>query len=162
MARDLRMIGASLRIVVDLERIGDHAVDIAKTARRLGEETLYKPLVDIPRMGEMARAMLHDALEAFVHKDLDLVKKVIEDDDAVDALYRQMRTDLQSRMGTDPTCVLQATYLQFVAHYLERICDHCTNIVERVAYMQTGRMKELHKGDDAKNEGGPPPLRLSA
>jgi phosphate transport system protein len=162
MASDLRTIETILKIITDVERIGDHAVDIAQVARRLGTETLYKPLVDIPRLAEMARAMLHDALEAFVHHDLDRVGKVIADDDDVDALYAGMTRDLQARMMQDPTCVLQASYLLFVAHYLERICDHCTNIVERVAFMKTGQMKPLGRGDDEEAPSAPPNLRLSA
>lgn len=162
MASDLRTIETILKIITDVERIGDHAVDIAQVARRLGTETLYKPLVDIPRLAEMARAMLHDALEAFVHHDLDRVGKVIADDDAVDALYAGMTRDLQAQMMQDPTCVLQASYLLFVAHYLERICDHCTNVVERVAFMKTGQMKPLGHADDEVAPGGPPNLRLSA
>lgn len=173
MASDLRMIGTALKIITDIERIGDHAVDISKVARRLGQESVYRPLVDIPRLGALARAMLKEALEAFVHRDLARVAKVIADDDAVDALYRQMRSDLQGCMKQDPSCVLQASYLLFVAHYLERICDHCTNIVERVAFMETGKMKELARADnEADNTGGkdaneddeegPPDLRLSA
>jgi phosphate transport system protein len=162
MASDLRTIETILKIITDVERIGDHAVDIARVARRLGAETLYKPLVDIPHLAEMARAMLHDALEAFVHHDLDRVGKVIGDDDAVDALYAGMTRDLQARMMQDPSCVLQASYLLFVAHYLERICDHCTNIVERVAFMKTGQMKPLGRGDDEEAPSAPPNLRLSA
>lgn len=168
MASDLRIIETILKVITDVERIGDHAVDIAQVARRLGAETLYKPLVDIPRLAEMARAMLHDALEAFVHHDLVRVRKVIHDDDGVDALYAQMTRDLQNQMMRDPASVLQASYLLFVTHYLERICDHCTNIVERVAFMETGQMKYLGHGDDEhaeeaeQGENGPPNLRLSA
>ena len=155
MASDLRVIGTALKVITDIERIGDHAVDISKIAVRMGKEMLYKPLVDIPRLGEMSRAMLHDALEAFVHRDMARVEKVIADDDAVDELYRQMRQDLRVAMQQDPGSIVQASYLLFVAHYLERICDHCTNIVERVAFMETGRMKELHSAEAAN-------LRLSA
>jgi phosphate transport system protein len=143
MASDLRIIGTALKVITDIERIGDHAVDISKIARRMAQEVAYKPLVDIPRLGEMTRAMLHDALEAFVHRDLARVEQVIAADDAVDALYAQMRQDLQDIMKENPASVLQASYLLFVAHYLERICDHCINIVERVAFIETGRRREL-------------------
>ena len=160
MASDLRFIGSIMKVVTDIERIGDHAVDIAKIARRMSDEAVfYKPLVDIPRLGEMAGAMLHDALEAFVHHDLARVDKVIADDDAVDASYAQMGRDLQQAMMEDPSCVLQASYLLFVTHYLERICDHCTNIAERVAYMETGHQKRPSHAPDG--DGGPN-LRLSA
>ena len=149
-ASDLRLIGTALKAITDLERIGDHAVDISRIAERMEREMLYKPLVDIPRMGEMACAMLHDTLEAFVRHDMALVEHVIKSDDAVDALYSQMRRELQAVMLSDPHSVLQASYLLFVAHYLERICDHCTNIAERVAFIETGRLKAHGPGD--KNE----------
>ncbi len=145
MASDLRFIGSTLKVITDIERIGDHAVDIAKVARRMSDDAiLYKPLVDVPRLGEMTGAMLHDALEAFVHRDLDRVNQVIADDDAVDNLYRTMRTDLRDTMQRDPSLVVHASHLLFVAHYLERICDHCTNIAERVAFMETGRVLRPH------------------
>lgn len=159
LASDLRVIGTALKVITDIERIGDHAVDISKIARRMGNQMLYKPLVDIPRLGELTRAMLHDALEAFVHRDLVRVDKVIEGDDAVDDLYGRMRHDLQGVMQQNPACVMQASYLLFVAHYLERISDHCTNIVERVAFMETGKMKELAHNEESPQERT---LRLSA
>jgi phosphate transport system protein len=147
-ASDLRFIGSALKVITDIERIGDHAVDIAKVARRMGEEGIfYKPLVDIPRLGEMTTAMLHEALEAFVHHDMDRVNTVIGDDDAVDNMYRQIRADLRQIMQDDPSSVVQASHLLFVAHYLERICDHCTNIAERVAFMETGRVLRAHGGN---------------
>jgi phosphate transport system protein len=159
MASDLRVIGTALKVITDIERIGDHAVDISRITRRMGREVVYKPLVDISRLGDMAQAMLHDSLEAFVHRDLARVEKVIADDDAVDDFYAQMRRDLQMHMQMDPTSVMQASYLLFVAHYLERICDHCTNIVERVAFMETGRMPEAdHRGGSG---GDGPTIHLS-
>ena len=147
LAYDLRLIGTALKVITDIERIGDHAVDISKVAERMGREMLYKPLVDIPRMGDLACAMLHEALESFVHRDMARVEKVIAADDEVDALYVRMRRELQAVMQQDPSSVIQASFLLFVAHYLERICDHCTNIAERVAFMETGRMKELVSDD---------------
>lgn len=156
LASDLRVISTVLKVITDVERIGDHAVDISKVARRMAQDSVYKPLVDVPRLGEMAQAMLHDALEAFVHRDMARVAKVIVGDDAVDALYAEMRRDLQNTMTRDPALVMQASYLLFVAHYLERICDHCTNIVERVAFMETGRFKNFSQHDKAAS------LQLSA
>ncbi|MBC8141901.1 MAG: phosphate signaling complex protein PhoU [Armatimonadetes bacterium] len=138
---DLRLVGAALKVITDIERIGDHAVDIAKISQRMGREMFYKPLVDIPRLGEMTRQMLHDSLEAFVHRDLKRVEAVVLNDDDVDALYARMRKELQLVMQSDTASVLQASYLLFVAHYLERICDHCKNIAERVRFMETGEMK---------------------
>jgi phosphate transport system protein len=140
---DLRLVGTALKVITDIERIGDHAVDISKIAQRMGREMFYKPLVDVPRLGEMARVMLHDALEAFVHHDLLRVEKVIRGDDVVDALYARMRRELQVVLQEDQSAVMHASYLLFVAHYLERICDHCTNIAERVAFMETGENRGI-------------------
>jgi phosphate transport system protein len=156
LASDLRFIGSALKVITDIERIADHAVDIAKVARRMGDEGLfYKPLVDIPRLGKMTTAMLHDALEAFVHQDMDRVNTVIAGDDSVDDLYRQMRADLSRILQEDPSNVLTASHLLFVAHYLERICDHCTNIAERVAYMETGRVLRAPHGGNSNGTGAP-------
>jgi phosphate transport system protein len=158
---ELRLVGAALKVITDIERIGDHAVDIAKISQRMGRELYYKPLVDIPRLGEMARYMLHDALEAFVHRDLVRVEKVLHGDDAVDALYARMRRELQTVMQQDPSSVLQASYLLFVAHYLERICDHCTNIAERVAFMETGEVKHGPSGKSSKSSSSPAPRAVT-
>ncbi|MBC8139470.1 MAG: phosphate signaling complex protein PhoU [Fibrella sp.] len=158
---ELRLISAALKVITDIERIGDHAVDIAKISQRMGREMFYKPLVDIPRLGEMTRQMLHDALEAFVHRDLDRVERVIAGDDNVDALYARMRKELQFIMQEDPSSVLQASYLLFVAHYLERICDHCTNIAERVAFMETGEVKHSSPKKASKDLPPLPPVRVS-
>ena len=136
---DVRLIGAANKIVTDIERIADHAVDIAKIAQRMGSEAIYKPLVDIPRLGKLACSMLRNALEAFVGHDLPQVQRVIAADDEADALYSQMRRDLGAILQNDPNSVVQASNLLFVAHYLERICDHCTNIAERVAFLETGQ-----------------------
>jgi phosphate transport system protein len=141
LAADLRLIGTALKVITDIERIGDHAVDISRVAQRMEREMVYKPLVDIPRLGELARVMLHDALEAFIHRDLGMVEKVLAQDDAVDALYARMRQELQEIMQRDADSVLQASYLLFVVHYIERMCDHCCNIVERVGFMETGRLR---------------------
>ena len=149
LASDLRFIGSTLKVITDIERIGDHAVDIAKIARRMADEgVFYRPLVDVPRLGAMTGAMLHAALEAFVHHDMARVDEVIAGDDAVDDLYRSMRADLRGTMQRDPSSVVQASHLLFVAHYLERICDHCTNIAERVAFMETGRTPRQARAGD--------------
>ncbi|MDX1931502.1 MAG: phosphate signaling complex protein PhoU [Capsulimonadales bacterium] len=145
LVQDLRLVGTALKVITDIERIGDHAVDIARVGQRMAREMVYKPLVDIPRMGDMAQAMLHDALEAFVHRDLRLVESVISADDEVDALYARMRRELQYTMQNDPNSVMQASYLLFVAHYIERMADHCCNIAERVAFMETGKLRNTLK-----------------
>jgi phosphate transport system protein len=143
-ARDLRVIGTALKAIADIERIGDYAVDIAKIGRRLARaHEIYRPLVDIPRLGQLTRAMLHDALQAFVHHDLDLVGKVILDDDAVDQLYHQMRSHLTEIITTEPGHSFLALNLLFAAKYMERVCDHVVNIAERVCFIETGELKQL-------------------
>ena len=154
LASDLRLIGTALKAVTDIERIGDHSVDISRVAQRMSREMLYKPLVDIPRMGEMACRMLHNSLEAFIHRDLDLVEDVIASDDQLDALYARMQQELQAIMRHDAASVSQASYLLFVAHYIERIGDHCTNIAERIAFIETGHRRPSGRGiiTTARNE----------
>lgn len=143
-ARDLRIIGTALKVITDIERIGDYAVDIAKIGRRLVRaQELYRPLVDIPRLTHLTRSMLHDALQAFVHHDLDLVDKVIQADDSVDELYHQMRDYLTTVIQNEPFRSLLALNLMFAAKYLERISDHVVNIAERVNFIETGELKQL-------------------
>jgi phosphate transport system protein len=148
-ARDLRLIGTALKIITDLERIGDHSVDIAKAARHLARETFFKPLVDIPRMAASVRQMLRDALASFVNHDLELVDKVVAADDEVDRMFHQLRNELHDFMRRDPSIVVQASWLLFVAHYLERIADHAVNIAERVYYVETGNLVQLAKSHRA-------------
>lgn len=142
-ASDLRLISTALKVVTDLERIGDHAADISKIALRLGKEYTYQPLIDVPRLAAMATSMLYNSLRALTERDLTLVKRVIDSDDEVDELYAQMKRDLNAAMKKDPSLVPQASHLLFVAAYLERICDHCVSIAERVEFVQTGRSPRL-------------------
>jgi phosphate transport system protein len=144
MASDLRVIGTALKIVTDLERIGDHAVDIAKTTIRLGGEKLLKPLVDIPRMADMAKEMLHDALSAYVKRDVAIALSLANKDDLVDHLYRNIFDELQGMMMENKENVRQATLLLVACQSLERIADHATNIGEWVIYMVSGDRKDLN------------------
>ena len=143
MARDLRMIGASLRIVVDLERIGDYAVDIAKVTRSLAGHSFFKPLVDIPLLGELSRKMVTDSLQAYVNRDLDMCIQVARDDDAVDDVCDRLQHELMDKMREDSSLVEPATRLLLVARTLERAADHATNIVEQIYYIETGEMRPL-------------------
>jgi phosphate transport system protein len=143
LARDLRLVGTALKVVTDLERIGDHAVDIAKVARKLARTGFYATLVDLPRMASSVRRMLNMALEAFVKHDLDLVAAVVEADDEVDLQFHTIRDELHDIMSREPKQVVQASYMLFVAHYLERMADHAVNIAERVSYVETGRLTQL-------------------
>ncbi|SDM64575.1 phosphate transport system protein [Dendrosporobacter quercicolus] len=139
LARDLRIIGTGLKITTDLERIGDHAFDIAKIALKLAGEPFIKPLVDLPRMTDMAQAMLKDSLAAYTSLDIALAEQVCQADDGVDNLYQQIFRELLTYMLEDPRTISQATQLIFVARYLERVADHATNIAEWVIYLATGR-----------------------
>ena len=139
-ARDLRQIISCLHIAVELERIGDHAVGIANISLRLGDGPLIKPLVDIPRMQELAVGMIHSALDAFIQSDTALAQKVADSDDDIDALYNQMLRELLTYMAEDPRTVSGATYLLWVAHNLERIGDRATNLCERVIFIATGAL----------------------
>ncbi|MGI6663610.1 MAG: phosphate signaling complex protein PhoU [Bacillota bacterium] len=144
-ARDLRRVFAALSIASDVERVGDYSVDICKTAKRLAGKPLFKPLVDIPRMERLVVQMLRESLEGFVSRDLALIEKMINDDDEVDHLYRDLHDELCDFMKKDPDLVDQAVQLLLIARYLERIADHITNIGERVFYVETGELKELHQ-----------------
>ncbi|MHB9145890.1 MAG: phosphate signaling complex protein PhoU [Symbiobacteriia bacterium] len=144
MAADLRLVGTALKFVTDLERMGDHAVDIAKTTLRLDGQPLIKPLVDIPRMAELAQLMMREALSAYVNRDAEQAYAMIARDDEVDHLYGQVFRELLTYMMEDPRTIKQATYLIFVAMYLERIADHATNLGEWTIYMVTGERKELN------------------
>lgn len=139
MARDLRIISTGLKITTDLERMGDHAYDIANVTLRLANQPLIKPLVDIPRMAKMAQKMLYDSLEAYTRMDIALAEQVCLADDAVDDLYQQVFRELLTYMMEDPKTISQATQLIFVGRYLERIADHATNIAEWVIYLVTGQ-----------------------
>jgi len=144
MATDLRMIGTALKIVTDLERVADHAVDIAKVTKRLAGEKLVKPLIDVPKIAEMVMEMLHTSITAFVKKDAALCETLADKDDEVDKLYASIFDELIELMGTDKTVNRQLSHLLMVAHSLERVGDHATNIGEWVIYMVSGNRKDLN------------------
>lgn len=144
MARDLRHIAATLKIITDIERMGDYVVDIAKNAKELSARPLFKPLVNIPLMADLVKRMLRETLEAFVKRDLELIQKMIEHDDIVDSTDKMLHANMVEMMRKDPSVVQQAVPLLMISRYLERLADHITNVGERVYYMETGEMKELH------------------
>lgn len=144
-SNDLRVVGTALKIVTDLERMADHAVDIAKITVRLEGQPLIKPLIDIPRMAELAQHMTREAINAYVEQSTDLALRMAATDDAVDHLYDQIFRELLVLMMEDPRTIRQATHLIFVAQFLERIADHATNLGEWVVYMVTGERRELNK-----------------
>ncbi len=139
-AGDLRFITTVMKIVTDLERIGDLAEDISERAIELNEEPPLKPYIDIPRMAEIAEGMLRDSLESLIKKDTKLAIDVIKRDDEVDSLNLQVFNELLFFMIQDPTNVSRATRITYVSKYLERIADHATNIAEMVIYMVEGKI----------------------
>lgn len=143
-AKDLRRIIAAFRIANDLERMGDLALDVAKAVIRLDGATLIKPIIDIPRMGEITRNMTYEAIQSFVHENVDLAYKMAKDDDQVDALYGQMTRELLLLMMENPRNITQAQALSFVGRYIERFGDHATNIGESVVYLVTGKRPDLN------------------
>ena len=142
-AGDLRIIVAVLNIIVDLERIGDHAEGIANITLMIGDEPPLKPLVDLPRMADKAGDMLRRSLDAFIRRDTDEARKISAEDDEVDNLYDQVFRELLTFMLEDPRTITRATRLIWVAHNLERSADHVTNICERVVFTVTGKMEEI-------------------
>ena len=146
MAKDLRKIAAGFKIITDLERMADYSVDIARTAQRIMAtgQPLIKPLIDIPRMAELAQVMVKQSLDAYVREDTDLAYSVAQADDQIDSLHNQVFRELLILMMEDPKTINQATYLLFVSRYLERIADHATNIAEDAIYLVTGERKELN------------------
>ncbi len=139
LAKDLRMIGATLKVITDLERIADHAVDISEVTLALRGQKLIKPLIDIPRMATMSIEMLHDSLTALIEQDVELAKQVGKKDDLIDDLNTQIFHELLILMMSNPKIIGQATQLQLVSLYLERIGDHAVNIAEWVYYIKTGQ-----------------------
>ena len=142
MAADLRQLVAVLNIIVDLERMADHAEGIARVTLRIGKEPLLKPFIDIPRMALLSTNMLKVSIDAFLKRDVKLAESVYGMDDEVDDLYHQVFREVLTYMISDPKNIDRGTYLIWVAHDLERIADRSTNIAERVVFAVTGKMKE--------------------
>jgi len=149
MATDLRVLAAILAVITEIERIGDYAKGIARINLMIGDEALIKPLVDVPRMAEKARDMLHRALGAFADRDAELARSIPAEDDEVDNLYNQVYRELITYIISDPRNLDQANLLMWVAHNLERAADRVTNICERVIFTVTGEMIEMDQERDA-------------
>ena len=145
MAGDLRTVISVLYIAEELERMGDYAEGIAKISLSIGKEPMLKPLVDIPRMAEKSSKMLSGSLDALVNRDEQLAIQVCRDDNEVDELYNQVYRELLTFMISDPKTIERATYLLWVSHNIERIADRATNISERVLYLITGKIFDIHE-----------------
>lgn len=143
LATDLRTIASALKIITDLERMGDNAVNIAKILLEIGKEPFIKPLVDIPRMADITQEMIKLSLDSFVNEDVELAEKTARMDEEVDKLYEAIFNDILNIIIENKKFTEQGTQLMFIARYLERIADHSTNICERTIYMVSGELKEI-------------------
>jgi phosphate transport system protein len=139
MASDLRFVVAIMKINTDLERMGDQAVNIAGNSERYLREPALKPLIDLPRMAEIVKSMIRQSLDAFVRKDETLARKVLDEDDQVDAFKTQIFRELITYMISDPRTIERALTLILIARNLERLGDHATNIAEDVIFAVTGQ-----------------------
>ncbi|GFO69027.1 phosphate transport system regulatory protein PhoU [Geomonas limicola] len=138
-ARDLRFITLALKIVTDLERIGDQCANIAKRVKELNLEPALKPYIDLPRMAQAASTMVKEALDAFVRGDENLAIKVCQDDQVVDDLNEQIQRELLTFMMSDPSAITRAMRINYISKCLERIADHATNVAEMVIFMVKGK-----------------------
>src|SRR5512139_3799554 len=150
MAADLRFITSAMKITTDLERMGDHAVNISERAISINQEPQIKPYIDIPRMAEIAQSMVKDVLDAFVNRDPKLARSVCARDDLVDGLNDQVVRELLTYMVSDPKTITRSVHLMIVARCLERIADHATNIAEDVIFMVEALVIKHHA--DVKEE----------
>ncbi|OPX44275.1 hypothetical protein CLHUN_18290 [Ruminiclostridium hungatei] len=138
LAKDLRTISTALKIITDMERIADHAADIAELTIRMADMKYIKPLVDIPLMAELAKKMVIRSIDSYIKQDIDLARDVCSSDDEVDDLFSKIVLELINIMKNNPETVEQATDFMFIVKYLERIGDHATNIAEWVVFNVTG------------------------
>lgn len=139
MASDLRFITLALKMVTDLERIGDLAVNICERALELAAEPPLGNYDDLVRMGELVQTMVRDAIDAFVHGDDEKAQRVIERDAEIDDLYHELFSAILQRMSSDASLITRGIHVQSVAKWLERMADHSTNIAEQVVFMVKGK-----------------------
>jgi phosphate transport system protein len=151
MAADLRFITSAMKIITDLERMGDQAVNIAERAISLNQEPQLKRYIDIPKMADIAQSMVKDVLDAFVNRDSKLARSVCERDDLVDGLNDQVFREILTYMMSDPKTIKRAVQLMIVSRCLERIADHATNIAEDVIFVVDALVIKHHA--DTKDNG---------
>lgn len=152
-AIDLRYITTALRIVVDLERIGDHCVNIAKEIKNINQYPPLKPYIDIPNMARITNEMIHSSLDAFFKRDIKLAVATIKHDDVIDSLHKQVLRELLTYIVEDFRKTSVAISLMFIVRSIERIADHCTNICEMVYFMDTGKnIKHKDINEISENE----------
>ena len=142
-AGDLRQVSTALKVVTDLERIGDHASDIAELILRLKSDRAYHIVKHLPEMAAAAQQMVHDAIEAFINRDLDAAMSIIKMDDQVDDLFNHVKIDVIELLKVSPGQADQGIDLLMVAKYLERIGDHAVNVCEWTQFSKTGALKNV-------------------
>jgi phosphate transport system protein len=147
MAKDMRFLTAAIKINSDLERMGDLAVNVAERSLSLAQQPPVKPLIDIPHMADLVESMVQKCLDAFVRRDGNVAREVLESDDAVDDLKDSIYNELIQFMESDPFTIRRGVDLMFVAHNLERIADHATNISEDVLFLVKGIDVRHHAED---------------
>jgi phosphate transport system protein len=143
-ASDLRSVIAVMHIVIELERIGDHAAGIAKAVVKMAEEPMLKTLKKVIKMADLSEKMLQDCLQAFVKRDIEWARKIAAQDSEMDGMYRSVFEKLVEIMAENKKLIARATYLMWCGHNLERIADRVTNIAEQVIFMSTGDKGELN------------------
>lgn len=144
LAKDLRAIGTALKIITDMERIGDHSADIAEITLRMADQNYIKPLVDIPKMAELVRQMVNKALDAYFKQDVELARIVCDSDDQVDDLFAKIKVELIDVIRNGSQDIDQIINFMFITKYLERMGDHATNIAEWVVFNVTGEHDHMN------------------
>lgn len=142
-AGDLRIVSTALKVVTDMERIGDHAADIAELVLRMDSAQLYREITAVPRMADAARAMVHDAVQAFIACDVEAARGIMERDDEVDELFNRVKEEVVRHLKNDSKNVDACIDLMMVAKYLERIGDHAVNICEWTEFHETGELNHI-------------------
>jgi phosphate transport system protein len=142
-ARDLRIVTTALKVVTDMERIGDHAADIAELIIREKREHVYNLVKHIPEMGVVAKTMVHDAVQAFTTINIEEAKEIIQRDDVVDDLFDQVKEEVANLLRSSNEQVDQCVDILMIAKYFERIGDHAVNICEWTEFHETGSVNNI-------------------
>ena len=145
MAHDLRVIASAMKIISDIERMGDYCVDIAKFSLDLMKYPTLLINFNLIHMFKLVEKIISDSLEAFINRDIDFILKVVEEDEEIDHTYRKIYDEIVEEIENVPQTAPSGIKLLMMARYLERIADHVTNVAERIYYMETGELKELHQ-----------------
>lgn len=141
---DLREIGSVMRIIVDVERVADLAVDLAKIVLKIDQELGTTGIVDLERVGALSRTMVNTAMQAFARRDGSVAAEIVIQEDEADRLYRELRGQVHAYMRAHPDQVVSASWMLLALHHIERISDHALNIAERVVFMVTGEVETHH------------------